>query len=159
MVNSGVSHCVYTRRQDSSGTLKFLQQNPWLTCPERLWLLQTWFTCSMILELWILSLTNPLFHPPPVAMTTKASLSVSYVQSVHLGGYQLLFSLTCMTAVLFCCQQTTLSRSIISPHSLASSTSPADAWYKNVFVLICPTTWQQEQGEVHAVEITTASTF
>lgn len=49
MVNSAISHCVYTRRQVSSRTLKFLQQNPWLTCPELLWLHQTWSTCSMIL--------------------------------------------------------------------------------------------------------------
>lgn len=98
MANSAVSRCVYTGRRVSSGTLKFLQQNPWLTCQERLGLLQTWCTCGVILQLWILSLTNqlpPSFshslstpNPPPiVAMTTKASLSVSHVQSVHLGGY------------------------------------------------------------------------
>lgn len=38
-----------------------------------------------------------------VAMTTKASLSISYIQSVHLGCYQPAFSLTYVTAVLFPC--------------------------------------------------------
>lgn len=32
MVNSVISHCVYTRQPVLSGTLKFLLQNPWLTC-------------------------------------------------------------------------------------------------------------------------------
>lgn len=66
-VNSAASRRVYTRRQVSSGTLRFLQRNPWLTCQRRLWLLQTWSTCSSVIPalLWILFTDKPESLPPP----------------------------------------------------------------------------------------------
>lgn len=95
-----------------------------------------WQPPSSILPPFLPLSLNP---PPTVTMTTKASLSVSYVQSVHLGGYQPPFSLTYMTAALFHCHLKTLSRSIIGPCSLTSPTSPVslsntkdNAWHKIV---------------------------
>lgn len=133
MVNSVVSCCVYTRRPVSSGTLKFLQQNPWLTCPERLWLLQTWSTSSVILQLWILSLTNLHLHPSPLFSPSLPSSHdykgklICFIKVYTLGAISRLFCLTCMTAVLFRCQQTnsfyhkpTFSHIIRSPPTTTS---------------------------------------
>lgn len=93
-------HSVFTSGcRFSSRTLRFLQENPWLTCTQRLWLLQTWSTCSVI-PLGVDFVTdNP--RPPspslPVTMTTKATLSVSY-KVYTLEGSQPAFSLTYMAA-------------------------------------------------------------
>lgn len=131
-VNSAISRCVYTRRQLSSGTLKFLQQNPWLTCPERLWLLQTWSTC---LALDFVTDKAPPPSSPLVAMTTKASLSVSYEQSVHLPWGLSVAFLPHMHDSL------SLSLSTNNPFSFYNKPTfshiihlpPDNAWYKNIF--------------------------
>ena len=163
MVNSAASRCVYTRRQVSSGTLEFLQQNPWLTRPERLWLLQTWSTCKRDpLAVDFVSdnppsssslppPVSPSLSPsqPPVTMTTKASLSVPNVQSVHLGGYQSLLPLPCVTAaLLFTVTQRrfhVLSHAHVLSHHPLFPASRKGLIQDRCFVLVCSTTWQQEQ--------------
>lgn len=79
-------------------TPKFLQRQPLADLPEWLWLVQTWSTCRAIPPLWV-CVKQASFFPHSfmpfstllVTVMTKASSSVSYVQSAP-WGIQMAFS-------------------------------------------------------------------
>ena len=153
----------------SPGTLEFLQQNPWLTRPERLWLLQTWSTCKRDpLAVDFVSDNPPSSSPPPFSPPLSLSLSTSCNHD-YKGKLICSKRTKCTPWGLsvafpppmrdsrssFHWHPTTLPRSIACPRSLTSSTLPAftkGLIQDRCFVLVCSTTWQQEQrgggGEV-----------
>lgn len=181
--------CLHHQAAVSSRTLKFLQEKPLadlpraaVTSPNMVHTQRDPLAVDFVTD-------NPPLLPPfslslcldlPVTMTTKATLSVSYAQSVHLGGYQPAFSLTYMAAGLFHCHPTRLLRSItwpcfpshhplLPPWFLTQKTAPDT---RTVFCSRLLNNLATGAGgvnrfmrtlllmfEVHSVEITAVSTF
>lgn len=148
MVNSAASRCVYARRQVFVWDTRIPAAEP-LADPPRTTVtspnmvhMQAWSSSCGFCQ-WQPSILLPPPHPslplslsqPLVTMTTKASLSVPNVQSVHLGGYQSLFPLPCVTAVLLF--TVTQRRFHVLSHAHVLSHHPLSplsrkGWYKTV---------------------------